>query len=81
MNLDYLKTYVEVVRQGSFSDVAKKLSISQPAVSFQIQKLERELGVRLIDRSQKTVTMTEAGRRVYAFAESVEKDFTRLKQN
>ena len=81
MNLDYLKTYIEVVRQGSFSDVAKKLAISQPAVSFQIQRLERELGVRLIDRSQKTVTMTEAGRRVYAFAETVEKDYTKLKQN
>ncbi len=41
MNLDYLKTYLEVIRLGSFSEVAKKLAISQPAVSFQIQKLER----------------------------------------
>ena len=72
MNLDYLKTYLEVVRLGSFSEVAKKLSISQPAVSFQIQKLERDLGVRLIDRGQKTITLTEAGRRVLRFAESVE---------
>jgi DNA-binding transcriptional LysR family regulator len=78
MNLDYLKTYLEVVRLGSFSEVAKRLSLSQPAVSFQIQRLERELGVRLIDRSQKTITMTEAGRRVYAFAEAAERDYARL---
>ncbi len=81
MNLDYLKTYLEVVRLGSFSEVAKKLSLSQPAVSFQIQRLERELGVRLIDRSQKTVTMTEAGKRVYVFAETAERDYSRLLKN
>ncbi|MFH1638904.1 MAG: selenium metabolism-associated LysR family transcriptional regulator [Chloroflexota bacterium] len=72
MNLDYLKTYRDVITLGSFSEAAKKLGISQPAVSFQIQRLERELGVRLIDRIQKTLTMTEAGKRVLAFAEAVE---------
>lgn len=74
MNLDYLKTYLEVIKLGSFSEVAKKLSISQPAVSFQIQKLERDLGVRLIDRSQKVITMTEAGKRLIRFAECVEEE-------
>ena len=74
MNLDYLKTYLEVIKLGSFSEVAKKLSISQPAVSFQIQKLEQDLGIRLIDRSQKAITMTEAGRRLLRFAESVEEE-------
>ena len=43
MNLDYLKTYLELIKLGSFSAVAKELSISQPAVSFQIQKLESDL--------------------------------------
>jgi DNA-binding transcriptional LysR family regulator len=78
MNLEYLKTYLEVVRLGSFSEVAKKLSLSQPAVSFQIQKLERDLGVRLIDRGQKTIKLTDAGRRLLLFAEFVEKERTRL---
>ncbi|HEY49823.1 MAG TPA: LysR family transcriptional regulator, partial [Dehalococcoidia bacterium] len=40
MNLDYLVTFIEVVRLGSFSEAAKKLSVTQPAVSFQIRKLE-----------------------------------------
>ena len=78
MNLDYLRTYLEVVRLGSFSEVAKKLSISQPAVSFQIQRLERDLGIRLIDRGQKTLTLTEAGKRLIRFAEAVEKERANL---
>ncbi|MGB2582897.1 MAG: LysR family transcriptional regulator, partial [Dehalococcoidia bacterium] len=74
MNLDYLRTYLEIVRLGSFSEVAKKLSITQPAVSFQIHKLERDLGVRLLDRRQKKITMTDAGKRFLRFAELVERE-------
>src|SRR3990172_5332643 len=79
MNLGYLRTYIEVIKLGSFSEVAAKLSISQPAVSLQIQKLERDLGVRLIDRSQKVITMTEAGKRLLVFAKSVEGEWDRLR--
>ena len=81
MNIDYLKTFLEVVRVGSFSEVARKLSISQPAVSFQIHKLESELGVRLIDRSQKAALMTPAGRRLFQFAESIEREMEHLKHD
>ncbi|MGD9116088.1 MAG: selenium metabolism-associated LysR family transcriptional regulator [Dehalococcoidia bacterium] len=81
MNLDYLRTYLEVIRLGSFSEVAKKLSISQPAVSFQIQKLEQDLGVRLVDRSQKVITMTQAGKRVLHFAEFVEEERNHLQRD
>ena len=72
MNLDYLKTYLELIKLGSFSAVAKKFSISQPAVSFQIQKLEHDLGVRLINRNQKKITLTDAGRRLLEFATAVD---------
>ena len=78
MNLDYLRTYLEVTRLGSFSEVAKKFSITQPAVSFQIQKLEQDLGVRLIDRGQKMIAMTEAGKRLHRFAETVRDERARL---
>ncbi len=72
MNLEHLKTFQEVVRLGSFSEVAKKTGITQPAVSFQIQKLEHELGTRLIDRSRRDITLTAAGKRLLGFAESIE---------
>lgn len=81
MNLDYLRTYLEVIKRGSFSEVAKKLSISQPAVSFQIQRLEQDLGVRLIDRRQKAITMTQAGKRLLRFAESVEQERDHLQRD
>jgi len=71
MNLEYLKTYIELTRLGSFSKVAKKFSLSQPAVSFQIQKLEHDLGARLINRGQKNITLTDAGKRLLEFASKV----------
>lgn len=81
MNLDYLKTYLKLVKLGSFSAVAKKLSISQPAVSFQIQKLERDLGVRLINRGQKKITMTDAGKRLLVFAKTVDNETSHLQHD
>ncbi|UCG55236.1 MAG: LysR family transcriptional regulator [Dehalococcoidia bacterium] len=71
MNLEYLKTYIELVKLGNFSEVAKKFSLSQPAISFQIQKLEHDLGARLINRSQKRITLTDAGKRLLEFANTV----------
>lgn len=78
MNLDYLVTYLEVVNLGSFSEAAKKLSLTQPAVSFQIQKLERDLGIRLLDRGQRSIVLTDAGRRLCRFAELVVREERRL---
>ncbi|MCX6013033.1 MAG: selenium metabolism-associated LysR family transcriptional regulator [Chloroflexi bacterium] len=78
MNLDYLRTFIEVVKTGNFSEVAKKLNISQPAVSFQIQKLEADLGIRLMDRNQKKVILTDAGKKVLLFAENVESQTKKL---
>lgn len=71
MNLDYLKTYATLVEAGSFSGAARELGISQPAVTFQIQKLEKDLGVRLIDRTRRGIVVTQAGERVLDFARRV----------
>lgn len=78
MNLEYLMTYLQVAKLGNFSEVARKLRITQPAVSFQIQKLERDLGVRLIDRGQKSITLTDAGKRLLCFARVVVEERERL---
>jgi DNA-binding transcriptional LysR family regulator len=60
MELDArLRAYAAFVRRKSFSDAASELRISQPAVSKHISDLERVLGVKLIERS--TRTLTEAG--------------------
>jgi LysR family transcriptional regulator, transcriptional activator of the cysJI operon len=71
MNLDYLRTYVEVVKSGSLSAAARKLFLSQPAVTLQIQKLEKEMGFRLIDRDPHHFSLTRNGKSFYRFAEYV----------
>ena len=81
MNLEFLRTYIQVVRMGSFSEVAKRQAISQPAVSFQIRKLEQDLGIQLVDRSKKAIAMTDAGRRLLRFAETIEKEHEQLSRD
>jgi len=81
MNLDYLITFRELVRLGSFSAVAKSLTISQPAVSFQIQKLESDLGTTLIDRGQKKLKLTDAGKRVLDFTHSINNEYIGLQND
>ena len=61
MNLSQLRTFMTVVESGSFSEAARVLGISQPAVTMQVQSLEEDLGVRLLDRRYRRVDLTEAG--------------------
>jgi len=68
MDLRQLLTLRTVVDKGSFSHAAEELGISQPAVSFQIRALEDRIGQRLLDRSGRRVTLTDAGRVVDAHA-------------
>jgi DNA-binding transcriptional LysR family regulator len=61
MDLRQLEYFVAVVETASFTRAAERVHISQSGVSAQIRQLERELGQPLLDRSGKTVRLTDAG--------------------
>lgn len=61
MELHLLRTFREVVRARSFTAAAKRLYLTQPAVSQQIKALETELGERLLERTGRDVRTTPAG--------------------
>ncbi|KKB64651.1 transcriptional regulator [Robbsia andropogonis] len=63
-----METYISVVEAGSFSAAAKRLKMGQPAVSKSVAQLEERLGVRLLLRSTRGLTATDAGQRFYEHA-------------
>lgn len=71
MNTQQLRTFLMVVDRGSFSDAARALGISQPAVTMQIQALETSVGATLLDRRYRKVDLTEAGRTLLPHARKV----------
>jgi DNA-binding transcriptional LysR family regulator len=68
MELHQLRYFLAVVDEGSFTAAAHAVRISQSGVSTQLQKLERELGVTLVDRSARRVALTPAGARLVPYA-------------
>ena len=68
MELYSLQVFLTVATEKSFSRAAEKLYRTQPAVSLAVQRLEQELGEKLIDRSGKDLILTDAGRSVLDYA-------------
>ncbi len=63
-NLDDLLAFVAVARERSFTNAAAKMGVSQSALSHTIRQLEERLGVRLLTRTTRSVSPTEAGERL-----------------
>jgi DNA-binding transcriptional LysR family regulator len=71
MNLRFVQTLREVGEHGSFSAAAAALHFTQPAVSRQVAQLERDVGMSLVVRSRRGVSLTAAGRLVVEHAEVI----------
>src|SRR5919202_6247336 len=69
MDTRQLAAFCAVVERQSFSQAAERLGVTQPAVSLQVQALEKRLGTQLLDRSGRRVEPTEAGLRLYRGAQ------------
>ena len=72
MELHPLRVFLSVANEKSFSRAAEKMLRTQPAISLAIQRLEKELGEKLIDRSAKDLLLTDAGRIVLDYARRFE---------
>lgn len=57
-----LRTFAAVSRHGSFTKAAAELNLTQAAISYQMRELENQLGARLLNRSSRSVMLTETGR-------------------
>src|SRR6266446_5973752 len=63
-NVNDLLAFLAVAREGSFTKAAAKLGVSQSALSHTIRGLETRLGLRLLTRTTRSVSPTEAGERL-----------------
>lgn len=68
MDFKQIEAFVHVVRHRSFSKAADAIYLTQPTISAHISSLEKELGIKLIDRSGKDIVPTEAGKLFYDHA-------------
>ncbi|WP_034629296.1 selenium metabolism-associated LysR family transcriptional regulator [Desulfotruncus alcoholivorax] len=79
MNFKQLEAFVRVTELQSFTRAAKKLYMSQPAISFQIKALEEDLKVTLFQRNEKKIILTEAGQLLYPEAKKMLGHYHKIK--
>jgi DNA-binding transcriptional LysR family regulator len=66
-----IETFLWVVTLGSFRAAGEKLNTTQPAISQRIAQLERELGVKLLNRDNRVASLTPSGRQLMVYAEKL----------
>lgn len=70
LDLGWMRILVEAARRGSFSAAAASLGTTQPAVSYQIRRLEDQVGFQVLKRLHNGVELTRQGRRLFEIAET-----------
>lgn len=71
MDSNALKAFLAIVDQGSFSEAAETLHLTQPAISKRLAALENQLGATLIDRGHRQIRLTDAGSRLLPHARRI----------
>ncbi|GAA3636579.1 LysR family transcriptional regulator [Lactobacillus hamsteri] len=71
MNLKQLRYFLTVAEEKQITAAAKRLFIAQPPLSYQLKQLEKELGVKLFQRTAHGIELTDAGNELQAYAEEI----------
>lgn len=66
-----IKVFEAVAKNGSFTAAAREIGVSQPAVSQNVTELEKQLGVKLFNRSRSEVSLTEDGDKFRRYARQI----------
>ncbi len=66
VTFDRIRTFVRIAERGNLSAVARELNVGQSSVTRHLRELEEALGVALLSRTTRRVTLTEEGGRYYA---------------
>ena len=76
-----LQVFHTVARLLSFTKAAESLHMTQPAVTFQVRQLEEYFNTRLFDRTHNRISLTEAGKRVFEYADQIFDHFSKIRCN
>ncbi|KZM42451.1 LysR family transcriptional regulator [Marinomonas sp. SBI22] len=71
MNLKRLDYFCQLAQLGNFTRTARKIGIAQPALTIAMQKLEQEVGLKLINRAEKNALLTADGKVFYQYASAL----------
>ncbi len=70
-DMKQIQSYLEVLKQGSFTGASRRLKVGQATISHHVGQLEKTLGVRLINRTARGINVTEHGRAFRSFCEAL----------
>ncbi len=71
ITLKQLRAFVNVAEAGSFTEVARRMNVTQSAISLLIRELETELGMQVLDRSSRRTSLSAAGSEFYSSVQKV----------
>lgn len=80
MNFNQLKIFYTVAKKKSFTMAARELFLTQPAVTIQIQKMEKDYETKLFDRVGKKIFLTESGKILFPYAEKILRLFAQAEE-
>jgi DNA-binding transcriptional LysR family regulator len=80
MNIRWVVLFAMVAEEGSFTRAATRINIAQPWLSAQINKLETELGVKLLERLTSGVELTPEGRQLLPYAQTIAEATTKFRE-